>query len=440
MAASNVKPLRAQTPRPGGDSRFGHYVRDGRVHSAIYTDPAIFEAEMERIFHRTWLYVGHESEVPKPGDFKLRQMGRQPVILVRGASGRVNVLMNRCRHRGALVAERECGPAKYFKCWWHGWVYNNDGELVEIPRADAYPDGFLEGVGGMSRPPSVDAYRGFVFASLSGEAPPLAEHLGAAAPMLDYLVDASPAGALRMNAGVSKTSFRGNWKFVGMDGYHVETVHASVLAVWKQKANSGLGATHRGNATSDKDRGTTRAFDRGHVMIDYRAQRLGHVEAYLDYLRGLEGGDDYIKAMHARHGEARSNQLLVMAGDPHIGLYPNMQIIASHIRVINPVAVDETQVLMFPVLLEGVPDSINDARLRQHESFYGAAGAGAPDDNEMFERAQRGLQASVDPWIDISRGAAREQEDEDGSTYGRISDEGPQRAQMREWLRLMSRD
>jgi hypothetical protein len=128
-----------------------------------------------------------------------------------------------------------------------------------------------------------------------------------------------------------------------------------------------------------------------------------------------------------------------MAGDPHIGLYPNMQIVANHIRIINPVAVDKTQVLMLPVTLKGAPAAINDARVRVHESFYGPAGAGSPDDSEFFERAQRGLQAVVDPWVDISRGLNRQTVDADGSIAGLLSDEVPQRGQYREWLRLMTK-
>ena len=75
---------------------------DGLVHSSVYTDQKIFDLEMERIFHRTWLYVGHVTEVPNQGDYRRKTMGRHPVILVRGDDDKVRVLMNRCRHRGAM--------------------------------------------------------------------------------------------------------------------------------------------------------------------------------------------------------------------------------------------------------------------------------------------------------------------------------------------------
>lgn len=410
---------------------------EGRVHSAVYTSAEVFEAEIERIFGRTWLYIGHESEVPDTGSFQLRQMGRQPVILVRGASGKVNVFMNRCRHRGSVVAETECGKTPFFKCWWHGWVYDSDGKLVEVSRDDAYPAGFRERIGGLNSPPRVNIYRGFVFASLAPDGIDLADYLGTAAKMIDYLVDASPIGQIKVGPTVSKTKYKGNWKFIGMDGYHPEVVHASVFALFKKKANSGLGSTHRGNVLSDKSSSRTRGMGNGHAMLDYRRQRQDNLHHYLEFLATVDGGPEYIDLIRGAYDKERANEVLAVAGDAHVGIYPNLQVIANHVRILNPIAADETQILMFPVTLGGVPDGINKARLRAHESFYGAASAGSPDDAEVFERAQRGLQATVDPWLDISRGMGREVVDPDGSIVGQATDEVPQREQMNEWARLM---
>ena len=94
---------------------------------------------------------------------------------------------------------------------------------------------------------------------------------------------------------------------------------------------------------------------------------------------------------------------------------------------------------MTAVRLGGVSEEINAERLRVHESFYGPAGAGSPDDAEIFERVQRGLAAEVNPWVEISRGMDREQTDADGNTVGLISDEVPQRGMMRYWSELMTK-
>ncbi|MEX0405297.1 Rieske 2Fe-2S domain-containing protein [Aquibium sp. LZ166] len=436
MSGVSLKGEAISNSLAGLDS-FADLASDARVHSGIYTRPDVFEAEMERVFYKTWVYIGHESEVPKEGEFKLRQIGRQPVILVRGSNGQVNVLLNRCRHRGAVVAEVESGKTKFFRCWYHGWTYDTDGKLVQVTGADAYEDGFCEKVGGLARPPRVENYRGFVFASLAEEGIGLREHLGKAAEMLDYLIDASPTGKIRLDAGVHKTTYRGNWKLVGMDGYHVYYVHASVIAVWHAKADSGAGATHRHDPYDDKSLSVTRDLGNGHCMLDLRKHRLKHVDEYLAFLERSPGGSEYIASMYEKHGKERGRELLSLAGDPHVGIFPNMQIINNQVRIMNPISANETEILMFPVLFEGVPDEINSMRLRQHESFYGPAGAGSPDDAEIFERTQRGMHAQVEPWIDISRGLNRERIDEDGTTIGLISDEVTQRAQVREWRRLM---
>src|SRR5512132_2078264 len=78
-------------------------VQDDRIHASLYTDPRIFADEMERIFRRGWVFVGHDSEIPRPGDFVTRSIGGEPVIMVREAEGAVAILVNRCRHRGTMV-------------------------------------------------------------------------------------------------------------------------------------------------------------------------------------------------------------------------------------------------------------------------------------------------------------------------------------------------
>ena len=413
-------------------------VEEGRLHSAVYTDPEIFELEMERIFSRTWVYIGHESEVPKTGDFRLRKIGKQPVIMVRGKDGAINVLMNRCLHRGAVVAEVESGNTTFFRCWYHGWTYDTAGKLVQVTAEEGYEPGFCKKMGGLARPPLVQEYRGFVFACLSEDVLPLREHLGQAADLLDYLIDFSPTGKITLNAGVNKTAFRGNWKLVGMDGYHVNYVHASVVEGWGDDENSGIAAMHKNDPFSDTALTRTRDLGRGHVLLDFRQHRMASIDKYVDFLRTIPGGSDYVKAMYDAYGEEKAKQNLSLAGDPHLGVFPNLQVIGNQIRIMNPIAADETEVLMFPVLLEDVPGEINMLRMRQHESFYGPSSSGSPDDGEIFERAQMGMNATVNPWIQMSRGLHREYVDEDGTRVGRISDETTQRGQMREWKRLMT--
>ncbi len=97
-------------------------VSGGRVHGSLYRDPRIFQRELAEIWNKVWVYVGHESELPKSGDFLRREIGAQPVLMVRGDDGAIRVFYNRCRHRGNLLCNRERGNADSFRCTYHAWT------------------------------------------------------------------------------------------------------------------------------------------------------------------------------------------------------------------------------------------------------------------------------------------------------------------------------
>jgi phenylpropionate dioxygenase-like ring-hydroxylating dioxygenase large terminal subunit len=421
----------------GTDAAIEALVQAGRVHSHIYTDPAIFNLEMERIFHRTWLFVGHESEVTQPGSFRLRKMGRQPVILVRSSDGEIRVLMNRCRHRGTKVCEVEEGQTKVFRCWYHGWIYDTTGKLLEVTGRAAYGPDFDQQAMGLTAAPRVDSYRGFIFASLSSAGMDLGSHLGRVKRLLDFTVDASPAGRIEALSGAHKTILRSNWKLIGMDGYHAPFVHASVYEAVERLAKSSSSPPHRGSDHDDSSPARARDLGNGHCQLDFGQARLSRGDYVFDFVSKLPGGQEYIAAMQQSYGETRARELIIRAGDPHLGLFPNMQLVSNQIRIINPISADQTEILNYPLRVVGMSDEMNEKRLRQHESFYGPAGGGAPDDTEIFERVQQGLMAEVEPWVDISRGMSREVIDEDGSIAGCLSDEVPQRAVIKRWRELM---
>src|SRR5450432_69538 len=146
-------------------------VRPDSVHRDLYLDPELFELEMERIWGTAWIYVGHDSQVPAAGDFYSTLIGREPVILIRGADERVRVLPNRCAHKGTKLVSAvhgHCAGAS-LRCPYHGWTYRLDGTLRTVPLRSGY-----EGTGfdqyaaarGLPEITSVN-YRGFVFARLS---------------------------------------------------------------------------------------------------------------------------------------------------------------------------------------------------------------------------------------------------------------------------------
>jgi len=409
-------------------------VKEDRVHGSVYADPQIFAEELEKIFHRGWVYVGHAGEIPEPGDFRLKKIGQQSVIMVRGEDGQVRLLMNRCRHRANTVCQTERGNAKIFRCAYHGWTYRNNGDLLSVTYQDGYDASFRKEDYGLSPVPRMDMYRGFIFGSLSPAGITLDEHLGQPAKeQLDLFVDLSPEGELDVTAGVHKYGYQGNWKFQienGMDGYHPNFVHQTFFTALQKRTGMKL------DLFTSHSTGLTRDLGNGHVMLDSREYNKVNSHLLRAALPTTPGGQDYREAMVQRYGQERAEEILT-AGGTHMLVFPNLILIGVQIRVVQPMSVAETQVFLYPTLLKGVAPEMNAARLRGHEAFFGPAGKGAVDDLEMFERNQAGLSAQVDPWLLLSRGRQRERRDDDGTLIAQMTDEVTQRGIWRQWKKVM---
>jgi phenylpropionate dioxygenase-like ring-hydroxylating dioxygenase large terminal subunit len=414
---------------------FDELVQDHRVHRKIYTEADVFQAEMERIFERSWVFVGHESEVAAAGDYKTVPIGTQPAIMTRDEDGSINVLMNRCMHRGSTICQEPRGNSSYFRCWYHGWTYTNRGELAGVPYAGGYGKTFDRSKFGLLRA-KVGNYRGLVFASLNPEVPEITEHLGRAKYYIDLFMDLSPEGQVDARCGTHKYGYDGNWKFQmenGVDGYHPNFVHQSFFEVQgKILGHKVMKLFTEASAYQSKDLGE------GHSILDMAPQRKSH-RPVNNILRGSTSkasSDAYTESLVRRYGEERTSEILG-ASNVNLAIFPNLLIIGIQFRNVMPVNVSRTDVHLTPTTLEGVPDEINVARLRAHEAFYGSAGGGAPDDVEMFNRCTAGLRVKGAEWLELSRGLERQQVSEDGSVAAHISDELPQRAFYSRWRKMM---
>ncbi len=402
-----------------------------RVHSDVYVKPEIFDLEMRRIFANSWVFVAHESMIPNPGDYCTGAIGKQPVIVSRGDDGRVHVLFNRCAHRGSVVCREERGHARSFRCPYHGWMYRNDGSLIGAAQRSGYPDDFADWGLRLAAVPHVASYRGLIFANLSEHCEPLEERLAGVRYYIDAWCDRSPEGRVTVPTGTHRYDYPGNWKMQmenGVDGYHGNYVHESFANILERSGE---------RKASDISR------TRNRVGAKNYAKGLPNGDALLERADGMLGTFDtksnpeYRELLADRYGHERMDEVLTQR---NIFIFPNLYLFESHIRVIRPVKVARTYVDVHPTTLVGVADDFNQARLREHQRFFGPASFGQPDDIEIFVCAQTGANVEAMPWMELSRGLAREWVNGFGEVVGHSTDENPQRAIYRQWRRQMTQD
>jgi salicylate 5-hydroxylase large subunit len=207
-----------------------------RIPYDIYTDPDIYRREMERIFSGpTWNYVALAAEIPNPGDFKLTEIGEKPVVVVREKSGAINVLENRCAHRGVQFCTKPYGNAKSFQCPYHLWTYQLDGKLIGVTLRKG-----IDGQGGYGADfdPAehgltalrVAEHNGAVFASFDPNIESLEDYL---TPMtLEYFDRIFDGRELKV-LGYFRQRIEGNWKLMVeniRDSYHAGLLHVFLVS------------------------------------------------------------------------------------------------------------------------------------------------------------------------------------------------------------------
>ena len=148
-----------------------------RYHRSALTSPEVLQAERDRIFEKCWLYLGHESEVEKPGDYVRRNVGGRPLFFAKAKDNRVRAFYNTCTHRGALICRQEHGNGDVFQCFYHAWTFNNEGQLIGTPDEPGYSEFFDRSEMGL-KSPRMESYRGFLFVTFNPQAERPAHLLG----------------------------------------------------------------------------------------------------------------------------------------------------------------------------------------------------------------------------------------------------------------------
>ncbi len=381
-----------------------------RVHRSALTSLEILELERKNIFDRCWLYLGHESEIENPGDYRRRTVAGRPLFWVRGNDGKVRVFYNTCTHWGANVCRVDQGNAELFQCFYHAWTFNNKGELVSVPDDPGYADGFNKAEMGLVSPPRLENYRGLYFVSFNPEVADLVSYLAGAKEYLDLILDQSEQG-WRVVPGIQKYSVRANWKMFSinsLDSYHVEPLHVTFF-----KYTQGMGPGDPPPPPRDfpGTHGRSLALGNGHGVDIFAAGERARPIAHWHPILGEETKEE-IRNTRARlverFGEERA--YLMCNTNRLFLIYPNFalhDIAGVSLRYFEPVGPDYMEVTVQTLAPKNESAELLNGRLENFLSFLGPGGFAHPDDIEAMESAQAGFGAGGPEWIDASRGMHR---------------------------------
>ena len=412
-------------------------IQPSQVHRQIYTDENIFKLEIERIFGRTWNYVGHESQVEKPGDYFTTTIANQPIVMLRHSDKQIVVLHNRCPHRGAKLLSQECGHSKLIRCCYHGWAFRTDGSLFSIPGQEDY------GEYGSNNPAfnmsalRFENYRGFIFANLSEDGPNLKDFLGGVRRVIDNMVERSPTGKLKVTGGCFQAMHRNNWKIYLEnlhDGVHPLFVHQSSISASQEQIRLRENIPLPLQLIQANNQPLAQMKE-----LEVTCYKNGHSD-----MRGFRDPrdtddavvHDYIDELEKQLGEEKALDILNL--NLHNScLYPNASAHPSFLqmRKIIPVAVDRTIVEAWVFRWEGAPDAIHKRNITYANTVHSPASVIKIDDLEAYRRVQEGLNCEAPEWIDQGRRYGRD--GENNLSDCALSEEYI-RNQYRAWLQYIS--
>jgi phenylpropionate dioxygenase-like ring-hydroxylating dioxygenase large terminal subunit len=408
----------------------------GLLDRRIFTDEAIYQQELERIFARAWNFMCHESQIPEPGSFFMNYIGEDEVIVVRGTDGAVNVLLNSCPHRGNTVCRAEQGQTNSFLCSYHGWNYALDGRLIGMPGEDKfYRNNIDKAEWGLARAAQVDIYKGFVFATLDASAPPLPDYLGWVGRLGLDMVTAN--GDVEVVDGIQKNRLQCNWKLAVdnlYDWYHVKVSHSSALRV---------GLIEEAGMAPDDQMVILGEYGHGIGGPGVSEAQMAEFQARAN---GAEGPEQWYDLPAARRANEKFKSELGPVGSRSFGhpnIFPNLWVaLTRQVCLRIPRGPLTTELWWFTFLPKNMDPEERRMAMFMANHVFGPAGLLEQDDGENWSHSTRGAKGAMTRKrpLNFSMGQGHDHVEEDASGQSAIRtvvNEHGQRWTYRSWQEWM---
>jgi len=365
----------------------------GWVSAAVFSHPDIYYQELEQVFGRMWLFVGHESQIPNPGDFVRSRMGEEQVIVTRGRDQKVYVLLNSCPHRGNMVCRYDFGHQLAFQCSFHGWTFGSDGSLINLPPGtqDEYQHDLHKEEWGMLQA-RVELFHGTIWANWDRCAPSLRDYLGGCADWLEAaLADAEgdPDGT-EVVPNIMRWRVGMNWK-VPMPDH--DLTHGWIT----HRSMRGLGQVAIEDTTREDrwDDDFHVWFPEGHTSSITLPKASASAEEVVPQRPGGNIVQQYIRERAAKRRErlgarARIREL------PHI--FPNVGAVGSIFRILNPQGPDSSEMWSYVLVDKNAPSEVKEALVAARERISGPNGMQQKDDMENWFIQTRYSKGTMTRW------------------------------------------
>lgn len=384
-------------------------VNTREVQMRALSDPELYELEMERIFGKIWVFLGHESEIPNSGDFVTRDMGSDSVLVTRDKSGEVHVLLNLCTHRGMRVSTLDAGNTQIHTCIYHGWAFRPNGAFLGAPVEKETMHGKMMSKEELGlKKARVTLYGGLIFATWNIDGPSFEEFLGDAKWYYDILFKRTDKG-MEVLGPPQRFTVRANWKAAGeqsaADGYHTLTLHRWLGEVGNySKKGEGEGS---GGDLSPEMYGVEVSSPHGHALrcidLGRKIRRMTGLDPDVlsvdEKLNALPPAGMTKEMVEQLKRNLTPEQLHVQASMPPQvgGIFPNVlfgfvyipqadgSVVGSMtMHAYVPKGPDKLEFVNWIFAEKDAPQELRDKMLRQTIQLFGTSGMVEQDDSDTW--------------------------------------------------------